>query len=114
MTIEHAFQCAKTNDLKLKKEINRASTPGKAKQMGRNVPLRPDWDEVKDSIMEHYLHIKFLDPELRKLLNETKGKTLIEGNTWHDNYWGNCKCDKCKIPGKNMLGKLLMKIRDEI
>ena len=39
---------------------------------------------------------------------------LIEGNTWHDNYWGVCSCSKCNGRGKNRLGKLLMKVREEL
>lgn len=39
-------------------------------------------------------------------------REIVEGNYWHDNYWGNCTCDKCKnIEGQNKLGKILMKIR---
>ena len=40
---------------------------------------------------------------------------LIEGNYWHDNYWGNCLCPKCKeIEGQNQLGKILMKVRSTL
>jgi hypothetical protein len=114
-TVEHAFQASKTNDMTMKEMIKHAPSPSTAKRMGRNVPLREDWDVVKDSMMEFFLRVKFENPELKKLLLETKGKTLVEGNVWHDNYWGNCKCEKCQsVPGKNMLGKLLMKIRDEL
>lgn len=50
----------------------------------------------------------------QKLLN-TDNAYLEEGNTWHDNIWGNCQCDKCKaVAGQNYLGKILMKIREEL
>ena len=40
---------------------------------------------------------------------------LIEGNTWHDNYWGDCSCNRCKSKsGENMLGILLMELRDKL
>ena len=65
--------------------------------------------------MEDYLTCKFAIPELREKLLATKDAELIEGNWWHDNFWGNCLCSKCKdIQGKNMLGKLLMKEREQI
>jgi predicted NAD-dependent protein-ADP-ribosyltransferase YbiA (DUF1768 family) len=49
------------------------------------------------------------------MLLATGDEELIEGNTWHDNTWGNCVCQKCQdIPGRNMLGMLLMELRTEI
>jgi hypothetical protein len=51
---------------------------------------------------------------MEKLL-ETKNAELIEGNIWHDNFWGSCECSRCNHkPGKNMLGRLLMEYRAEI
>lgn len=90
--------------------------PGIAKRMGRNYKeLRPDWEEVKFKIMLRCLRLKFAQPSLRKLLLETKDAKLCEGNTWHDNIFGNCVCDRCKnVKGRNQLGKLLMKVRKEI
>jgi len=87
---------------------------GKAKRLGRTVKLRPDWEYVKDEIMCKLLRRKFARPELGDLLLSTWGKQLIEGNYWHDNYWGVCHCDKCLGKGKNKLGNLLMKIREEL
>ena len=64
--------------------------------------------------MEDGLRLKFADPELREMLISTYPHELVEGTTWHDNEWGNCSCERCKnIPGKNKLGKILMKLRTE-
>ena len=60
---------------------------------------------------------KFLQNEdLRIRLLATGDEYLEEGTTgWHDNYWGNCECEKCKnIEGKNTLGKILMRVRKEL
>ena len=58
---------------------------------------------------------KFCNPKndyLGGKLDMTGLEEIVEGNYWHDNYWGNCTCDKCKnIEGQNKLGKILMKIR---
>ena len=66
--------------------------------------------------MNDILRAKFAVPELaEKLLKDTRDRYIEEGNNWHDNYWGNCSCEKCeKIIGKNMLGKILMRIRTDI
>jgi predicted NAD-dependent protein-ADP-ribosyltransferase YbiA (DUF1768 family) len=67
--------------------------------------------------MEVLLREKFSrGTRYRDLLDQTKGEEIIEGNAWHDNFWGNCSCKKrpeCGKEGKNHLGMLLMKIRDE-
>ena len=77
--------------------------------------LRPDWEKVKDGVMLDILRIKFSKPDLKQMLLDTGDAYLIEGTTWHDNYWGNCTCDRCKnITGKNMLGKTLMQVRAEL
>ena len=90
-------------------------TPSVAKKMGRKGMLRDDWEEVKDSIMLNILRIKFKNSELRKKLLATGDAVLVEGNTWHDCYWGDCSCPRCAHKSsKNMLGKLLMQVRKEI
>jgi len=39
----------------------------------------------------------------------------IKRCSWHDNYWGNCYCFKCKdIKGVNKLGEPLMDIRSRL
>lgn len=114
-TVEHMFQAAKTLNIKEYEEIAAADTPGRAKRLGRKVTLREDWEKVKDDMMYQALWLKFSIPELREKLLATGDEELVEGTTWHDNEWGNCTCEKCaNIIGKNKLGKMLMKIREEI
>jgi ribA/ribD-fused uncharacterized protein len=113
-TVEHAFQAAKCCNDADKEMIRKARTPGEAKRLGRRTKLRTDWEDVKVDIMRECLLRKFLcnDTLLQQLLN-TGTEVLIEGTTWHDNFWGKCTCSKCvNIMGKNMLGRLLMEIRD--
>ena len=112
-TVEHFFQAQKANTLSEKMAIAAAETPGRAKRLGRLVSLRPDWEEVKVDVMRNGLELKFSEPKLRMKLLSTGDAPLIEGNTWHDNTWGDCKCERCKNKiGHNILGKLLMSIRE--
>lgn len=113
-TVEHAFQAMKTRNMEEEIGILSAPTPGKAKRLGRICDLRPDWEEVKDDVMYRFLKEKFFNFELRYKLLATGDATLIEGTTWHDNYWGVCSCEKCGGRGKNRLGELLMKLREEL
>lgn len=113
-TVEHAFQAYKTTDINKRKEIAAQSTPGKAKHLGRHVEIRDDWQEIRINVMYTALKEKFKDLELRTKLLSTGNAELIEGNTWSDNFWGDCHCPKCRgIKGENNLGKLLMKIRED-
>ena len=85
-------------------------------QYGRKIQLREDWkkEEIKRVVMYTGLTMKFMgNYNIASKLMATNNKELIEGNWWHDNYWGDCKCDKCRhIVGENNLGKLLMLTRD--
>ena len=84
--------------------------PDKAKKLGRSVKLREDWESVKDDIMYDIVYEKFKQkPELLKLLIDTVDAELIEGNWWNDTYWG-----VCNGKGENKLGKILMRVREEL
>ena len=87
-TVEHAFQAAKTFDTEQRQSICLAASPAQAKQMGRAVQLRPDWEQVKFDIMLALLRLKFSQADLRQKLLDTGDSELIEGNTWGDKVWG--------------------------
>ncbi len=109
-TVEHAFQAAKTPDPEQRKRIRSCSTPAKAKAAGRGVDLRDDWESVKLGIMESLVSEKFTAHEdLKKALLATGDRDLIEGNTWRDMFWG-----VFRGRGKNHLGRILMRVRDEL
>ncbi|MBQ9873701.1 MAG: DUF1768 domain-containing protein [Thermoguttaceae bacterium] len=108
---EAAFQGAKTLDPQLRASFCDL-TPSAAKKLGGQVELRPDWEEVKDSVMEAVVRDKFTrHAEFGRLLLETGDRELYEGNSWDDSYWG---FDYLKAEGRNQLGRTLMKIRAEL
>lgn len=109
---EHAYQAAKTTDTDMRVRIKNAKTAGDAKRLGQGVELRDDWESIKPVIMMELLLQKFSQPLLKKKLLATGDALLVEGNYWHDNYWGECVCGKCRAGGLNMLGKVLMKVRE--
>ena len=113
-TNEHFFQAMKSLNPKERQAIALAPTPGKAKRLGGKVSLRKDWEDIKEEVMLIGLRHKFSNPDLRKKLLATGNEELIEGTTWHDNYWGICRCEACGGRGKNRLGKLLMQVREEL
>lgn len=112
---EHLYQAMKSTDGKVQEVIRTFPFKG-LKAMGREITLRPDWDEVKEELMYRIVKLKFTqNSDLREQLLATGHVTLIEGNTWHDNYWGDCQCTKCiSTVGKNTLGSILMIVRQEL
>lgn len=108
-TVEHAYQAHKTLNEDSRDLIRRSSSPAEAKKLGRCVPMRPDWDEVKVSLMRDFIRKKFENPFLEPMLLQTGESQLIYGNTWNDRFWG-----VCRGAGENWLGKILMEVREEI
>jgi len=117
-TVEHAYVAAKSLDRSFRRDIAlmAANKAGMAKKWGRTVKLRDDWEKVKLEIMQELVLQKFNKDNnyhRHELLLDTTDQLIVEGNFWHDNYWGNCICDRCmKIKGENHLGIIIMKVRE--
>lgn len=101
---EAAYQGAKAIDPEVREQF-RHMNPYEAKKYGRKIAMRTDFNRLE--VMERILRAKFTIPELRQKLMDTKGD-LVEHNTWGDTFWGVCGT------GSNHLGKILMKIRQEL
>lgn len=111
-TAEHVFNAMKAVDYSDRRYVADAITPTEAKRRGREITLRQDWDKVKYAFMRDILYAKFNTPTTKQLLLSTDNAILVEGNTWHDQIWGDCVCPRhIKIPGQNALGTLLMYTR---
>lgn len=109
-SVEHAFQASKTMLKYERKRIAKLETPAQAKQHGRRISLRGDWERVKVKIMTILVRMKFLlHEDLGKKLLATRDAELMEENTWGDMFWGTCDGK-----GRNELGRILMKTRDEL
>ena len=112
---ESAFHAQKCSNPLDRVKYTLIKNPIRAKQLGRREVLPDNWEEISYDIMYSILKVKFSNPTLKEKLLSTGDAYLEEGNTWHDNRWGNCSCDKCKdIKGLNYLGRILMRIREEI
>lgn len=111
-TSEHYFQAQKFSGTEYEEKIRKAASPMKAAELGRTrkVKIRKNWDNIKDNVMYEALKAKFTQhSELKEFLLNTDDKILIE-HTENDTYWG----DGGNGNGKNRLGKLLMKLRDNL
>lgn len=118
-TVEHAYVAAKTEDPAERARVLACEQPGQVKRLGRSLTLRRRWDDAKVYVMEALLTEKFSshNPELQQQLLATGDAFLLEGNQWHDQFWGSCFCKKrpgCTPYGRNELGRLLMAQRDRL
>jgi len=136
-SVEHLWQSLKflgegytKRDLEYSQLIANQSTPNKAKILAnqkigggykwvtdlnkiineyKDVKIRSDWENVKDSYMHYCLLEKFKQNDnLKKILLSTDDKLLIE-NSPTDKYWG-----QVNSVGLNKLGELLMLVRKEL
>ena len=111
-TSEHYFQAQKFAGTEFEEEIRRVKSPMIAARMGRerSKPLRADWERVKDEVMRRAVLAKFTQHEtLRDILLATGDAVLVE-HTRNDSYWG----DGGDGRGKNMLGHILVSVREEL
>lgn len=118
-SVEAAYQAQKFKGTVLQerymKMIFTKITANEAKILGRMVNLRPDWEEIRDDLMEQLLRKKFIENDTyRDFLLNTDDEELIEENTWCDTHFGCCTCPIHNGEGENILGKMIMKLRDEL
>lgn len=112
-----------SSNIKLAGLIMNEKDPKKIKKFGRMVKNFDEeiWNQHKYQIMYQGVKAKFTsNPNLRKKLLETKNKILVEASPY-DKIWGiglNESNAKKKLhtewPGKNLLGKVLMQVRQEL
>ncbi|WP_205874437.1 NADAR family protein [Mycobacterium camsae] len=112
-TSEHAYMAAKTDDTDARAAILASVDPLEAQRIGRAAPLVDGWDRSRFPVMEEIVTAKFThNLDLAAQLHATTGSLLLEGNDWHDQTWGSCRCDEHHdIPGANALGVILMAMR---
>ena len=108
---EHLYQALKTDIPEIKELIRLAPTPNVARKLGQDVVLSPVWNSMKEEHMLATIRLKFeQNADIRKKLLMTDGFELVEYAPWGDTYWGVGK----DLIGQNKLGKILMKVREEL
>lgn len=122
-TVEHGFQALKfMDDPDNRQRMDRAAliaaapTANGAAKLGRErieeLPLRTDWEERKVGFMEVLLRAKWDASETFRTTLLSTGTDILVERSPYDLFWGDGAVGRSVGPGKNMLGKLLMKIRD--
>ena len=111
-TAEHYYQSEKFDDINIKQKIIMAQTPKEASIIGRNRNLKrkENFKQIKNQVMYQGVLEKFRqNPEIRSQLIETGNQEICE-MTVKENYWGVGP----NHDGKNYMGKILMKVRNQL
>jgi len=105
------------------KQILLAQTPKQCKELGRSrqIPFEEGkWVKIREQIYTEVLLDKFSIPNLKKQILSTQDKQLVEASPF-DKIWGiGFASDHpdaeypSKWRGLNLLGKVLMGVREEL
>ena len=106
---EWAYQAMKACVPGEARRVLDAPTPGEAKRIGGQITCRAGWDAIKERVMRGVLRAKFADAGLRQQLLATGDAILVHEAPW-DAYWGSGRDGT----GQNVLGRLLMALRQEL
>ena len=113
-SVEEAYQAASFmgSDEELVEKIKKSHSADEAQRIAyaNRDKRREDWDDVKISIMEELLRLKIeQNPYVKKKLLQTEDYMIVEDSP-KDDFWGWGP----NRNGQNNLGKLWMKLREEL
>lgn len=111
-TVEHAYQAAKFSDTAIAEAIHQATSAHATKQIAKaNIDkVRTDWHDIKLDVMEDLLRAKLTQHSyIRERLLATGDAKIVEDSP-KDSFWGRGPNGR----GLNHLGKLWMKLREEL
>ncbi len=113
-TAEHAYQYGKPRKQEVREWLMRAPSPSLLAMAAHGLnrwDVSPGWSQGKVDRMRRVLRAKFSQhPHLHRLLVSTGDSRLVEAgsvNNAVNRFWG-----EVNGKGKNMLGVLLMELRD--
>jgi hypothetical protein len=109
-TVEHYYQAMKHDDPEFREQIRACHSPKDAKNLARTRPMREMWNDDRIGVMRTALRAKFSQHAVLKLMLLLTGDAILVDESPWDSFWG-CGSDGF---GKNMLGLMLMDLRQEL
>lgn len=118
LTSEALYQACRFPHLPhVQKLIIEQNSPMTAKMKGKpyRSDSRPDWDAVRVKIMRWCLRAKLIQnfAEFSRLLRATRDRPIVEESR-KDDFWGAKPIEPEVLVGQNVLGRLLMELREEL
>jgi ribA/ribD-fused uncharacterized protein len=111
-SVEHWFQACKATSRRAFDNVLACGTASAAKRAGRELDLRPDWEQAKFEVMLCALRGKFALEPYRSRLLLTGERPLCEDSPT-DFVWG-CRDSQRGYGGQNLLGLALMQVRAQL
>jgi N-glycosidase YbiA len=112
-TVEHAYQCSRLKECRQREAVKCASSPLAAWEEGQKYKSNPALKVQnfnKEKVMEEIFRAKIAQhPEIVEILQMTGSRGLLKVFA-DDYYWGT----GADGTGQNIMGKLWMKLRDEM
>ncbi len=117
-TVEALYQALRYPELPdAQRLIIDQHSPMTAKMVGRRYleQTRPDWDEIKVALMRWCLRLKLAQnwDLFSAILLSTRDRPIVEDSR-KDPFWGALPREGEKLEGKNVLGRLLMELREQL
>lgn len=118
LTVEALYQaCRFPHRPEVQRKIIEQTSPMTAKMVGKPFrdDSRPDWDRVRVKIMRWVLRVKLAMhwTKFSELLLSTGDRPIVEDSR-KDDFWGAIPTGGATLIGMNVLGRLLMELREEI
>jgi type I restriction enzyme S subunit len=118
LTSEALYQaCRFPHRPNVQRLIIEQASPMTAKMKGKPYrhDSRPDWDQVRVKVMRWCLRVKLAQnwAQFSELLMSTRDRPIVEESR-KDDFWGAKPIDDQTLVGMNVLGRLLMELREEV
>lgn len=112
-SVTHAYHAARSSDENTRKAILNADSFHTVAKIARRIEDPQNWQMERIKIMERLVRDKFRrSKELQEKLKATENRDLIM--SYEDETSGNLFWGMVKEKGQNQLGRILMKIREDI
>jgi ribA/ribD-fused uncharacterized protein len=116
LTSEALYQACRFPHLPVVQEMiiaQQSPMTAKMKSRPQRENSRPDWDDVRFRVMRWCLRVKLAQnyEKFGSLLLSTIDRTIVEQSR-KDDYWGAKVCGDEVLIGQNVLGRLLMELRE--
>ncbi len=117
-SVEALYQaCRFPHRIEVQRLIVGQHSPMTAKMVSKphRADSRPDWDQVRVKVMRWCLRVKLAThfSKFTQLLLSTGDRPIVEDSR-KDAFWGAIPVDTATLVGRNVLGRLLMELRDEV
>lgn len=101
----------------LQRQIIGEHSPMAAKMRGKpfRASSRPDWDDIRVTLMRWCIRVKLLQnpDKFGSVLDDTGDLPIVE-HSRRDRFWGAVALNDEELEGQNVLGRLLMELRDQM